>query len=84
MTDSKLGRTTGTSLDLISFVEDRKGHDYRYAIDNSKINKDLNWYPKTIFKEGLDHTINSYIEDFNNNNNNIANLKKQFIFAIQK
>ena len=75
MTDSKLGRTTGTSLDLISFVEDRKGHDYRYAIDNSKINKDLNWYPKTIFKEGLDHTINSYIEDFNNNNN-IANLKK--------
>ena len=76
MTDSKLGRTTGTSLDLISFVEDRKGHDYRYAIDNSKINKDLNWYPKTIFKEGLDHTINSYIEDFNNNNNNIANLKK--------
>lgn len=75
ITDSKLGRTTGTSQDLISFVEDRKGHDYRYAIDNTKINKDLNWYPKTIFKEGLDHTINSYIENFNNNNN-IVNLKK--------
>ena len=75
MTDKKLGRKPGTSSDLISFVEDRKGHDFRYAIDNSKINKDLNWYPKTIFNEGLDHTINSYIEDFNINNN-IANLKK--------
>ncbi len=75
ITDQKLGRKPGTSLDLISFVEDRKGHDFRYAIDNSKINKDLNWYPKTIFKESLDHTIKSYIEDFNINNN-IANLKK--------
>ena len=75
ITDQKLGRTPGTSLDLISFVEDRKGHDFRYAIDNSKINKDLNWHPKTIFKEGLSHTINSYIEHFNINNN-IANLKK--------
>ena len=75
ITDQKLGRTPGTSLDLISFVKDRKGHDFRYAIDNSKINKDLNWYPKTIFKESLDHTIKSYIEDFNINNN-IANLRK--------
>ena len=75
ITDQKLGRTPGSSIDLISFVEDRKGHDFRYAIDNSKINKDLNWYPKTIFEEGLNHTINSYIENFNINNN-IANLKK--------
>ena len=46
--------------DYISFVEDRKGHDFRYAIDNSKINKELNWYPITSFKDGLKQTIEFY------------------------
>jgi len=46
--------------DYISFVEDRKGHDFRYAIDNSKINKELNWYPKISFKDGLRETIEFY------------------------
>ena len=46
--------------DYISFVEDRKGHDFRYAIDNSKINKELNWTPKTKFMDGLATTINFY------------------------
>jgi len=46
--------------DYISFVEDRKGHDFRYAIDNIKINKELNWYPITSFKDGLKQTIDFY------------------------
>jgi dTDP-glucose 4,6-dehydratase len=46
--------------DYISFVEDRKGHDFRYAIDNTKISKELNWYPKTSFNEGLKQTIEFY------------------------
>jgi dTDP-glucose 4,6-dehydratase len=46
--------------DYISFVEDRKGHDFRYAIDNTKINKELNWYPKTSFNQGLKQTVEFY------------------------
>jgi dTDP-glucose 4,6-dehydratase len=46
--------------DCISFVEDRKGHDFRYAIDNTKISKELNWYPKTSFNEGLKQTVEFY------------------------
>jgi dTDP-glucose 4,6-dehydratase len=46
--------------DYISFVEDRKGHDFRYAIDNAKINKELNWFPTTSFKDGILKTINYY------------------------
>jgi dTDP-glucose 4,6-dehydratase len=46
--------------DYISFVEDRKGHDFRYAIDNTKINKELNWFPATSFKDGILKTIKYY------------------------
>jgi dTDP-glucose 4,6-dehydratase len=46
--------------DYISFVEDRKGHDFRYAIDNSKINKELNWFPATSFEDGILKTIDYY------------------------
>jgi len=46
--------------DYISFVEDRKGHDFRYAIDNAKISQELNWYPKTSFNEGLKQTVEFY------------------------
>jgi len=46
--------------DYISFVEDRKGHDFRYAIDNTKISNELNWYPKTSFNEGLKQTVEFY------------------------
>jgi dTDP-glucose 4,6-dehydratase len=46
--------------DYISFVEDRKGHDFRYAIDNTKINKELSWYPTTKFEDGLKQTIDFY------------------------
>ena len=53
----------GKTEDLISFVEDRKGHDYRYAIDPTKINKDLGWEPKTKFEDGIVKTINWYLEN---------------------
>ncbi|MDG2060580.1 MAG: dTDP-glucose 4,6-dehydratase [SAR86 cluster bacterium] len=53
--------------DLISFVEDRPGHDLRYAIDCSKIKKDLNWSPSETFKSGLEKTVNWYLEDLNKN-----------------
>jgi len=46
--------------DFIEYVEDRKGHDFRYAIDNTKINKELNWFPKTQFKDGIKNTIEYY------------------------
>jgi dTDP-glucose 4,6-dehydratase len=50
------------SKDFIEYVEDRKGHDFRYAIDNTKINKELNWFPKTQFKAGIEKTIRYYKE----------------------
>ena len=51
------------SEDLIEFVEDRKGHDYRYAIDPTKIKNDLGWYPKTKFEDGIVKTIDWYLEN---------------------
>lgn len=48
---------------LIKFVKDRKGHDFRYAIDSSLIKKDLNWVPKHNFDEGIEKTINWYLKN---------------------
>ena len=53
----------GKSEDLISFVEDRKGHDYRYAIDPSKISNELGWLPKTKFEDGIVKTIDWYLKN---------------------
>ncbi len=53
------------SEDLIEFVEDRKGHDYRYAIDPTKIKQELNWVPKTKFEDGIIKTIDWYLENQN-------------------
>ena len=50
---------------LITYVEDRQGHDFRYAIETNKINKKLNWYPKFNFKEGIRKTINWYLANKN-------------------
>lgn len=52
------------SRELIKFVEDRKGHDFRYAIDSTKMKTTLNWEPKTDFSQGLDETINYYLNKF--------------------
>ena len=67
--DEKLGRTKGTSEKLITYVKDRPGHDLRYAIDASKINKKLGWSPTVTFEEGLSETIDWYLsnEDWLNN-----------------
>jgi dTDP-glucose 4,6-dehydratase len=59
--DEKLGRTTGESEKLIMYVKDRPGHDRRYAIDASKINKELGWKPSVTFEEGLSETIDWYL-----------------------
>lgn len=52
----------GKSEDLIEHVTDRKGHDYRYAIDPTKIHNELGWFPKTKFEDGIIKTIDWYIE----------------------
>ena len=49
--------------DLISFVEDRPGHDFRYAIDSNKIQNELNWKPHENFESGIIKTIQWYIEN---------------------
>ena len=51
----------GKSEDLITFVEDRKGHDRRYAIDPTKIKNQLGWFPETKFADGIEKTINWYL-----------------------
>ena len=61
--DEKLGREKGTSEKLITYVKDRPGHDRRYAIDASKINKELGWKPSVTFEEGLKQTIDWYFEN---------------------
>ena len=53
------------SKDLITYVEDRKGHDRRYAIAPDKIKAAIGWYPETMFKEGIKKTINKS-ENINN------------------
>lgn len=59
--DEKLGRETGTSEQLITFVKDRPGHDLRYAIDATKINKELGWSPSVTFEQGLSKTIDWFL-----------------------
>lgn len=61
--DEKLNRADGTSEKLITFVKDRPGHDLRYAIDASKINKELGWKPSVTFEEGLERTIDWYLDN---------------------
>ncbi|MBO9201533.1 MULTISPECIES: dTDP-glucose 4,6-dehydratase [Niastella] len=61
--DSKLGRPAGTSAKLITFVTDRPGHDMRYAIDATKLNKELGWTPSLQFEEGLEKTVDWYLQN---------------------
>jgi len=59
--DEKLGREPGESAKLITYVKDRAGHDLRYAIDASKLNKALGWQPSLQFEEGLRKTVDWYL-----------------------
>ncbi|PID94716.1 MAG: dTDP-glucose 4,6-dehydratase [Bacteroidales bacterium] len=59
--DRKLGRAEGESEKLITFVTDRAGHDLRYAIDSSKLQKELGWTPSLQFEEGLEKTVDWYL-----------------------
>ena len=61
--DKKLGREPGTSQQLIQFVKDRAGHDLRYAIDASKIKKELGWEPSVTFEIGLEKTVDWYLQN---------------------
>ncbi len=61
--DEKLGRPAGGSEKLITYVTDRAGHDQRYAIDSSKLQRELGWIPSIRFEEGLRRTVDWYLEN---------------------
>lgn len=61
--DKKLDRDSGESEKLITYVKDRPGHDLRYAIDATKINKELGWEPSVTFEEGLELTVDWYLDN---------------------
>jgi dTDP-glucose 4,6-dehydratase len=61
--DEKLDLQPNTSVNLITFVTDRPGHDFRYAIDASKITRELGWMPSVTFEQGLEKTIDWYLEN---------------------
>ena len=61
--DRLLGRKEGEDMDLITFVTDRAGHDLRYAIDSSKLQKELGWEPSLQFEEGIEKTVRWYLDN---------------------
>jgi dTDP-glucose 4,6-dehydratase len=61
--DKKLNRPEGASEQLIQFVTDRPGHDLRYAIDSSKLMNELGWKPSLTFEEGLEKTVDWYLQN---------------------
>lgn len=63
VTDRLLGNPEGESLGLITYVTDRKGHDLRYAIDSSKLERELGWRPDHQFEEGIEKTVRWYLDN---------------------
>lgn len=61
--DRLLGNEEGASLDLITYVTDRAGHDLRYAIDSTKLQQELGWSPSLQFEEGIERTVRWYLEN---------------------
>ena len=61
--DRLLGRPEGADMDLITYVTDRAGHDLRYAIDSSKLQKELGWEPSLQFEEGIERTVRWYLDN---------------------
>ena len=63
VTDRLLGRAEGEDDNLITFVTDRAGHDLRYAIDSTKLSRELGWKPSLQFEEGIEKTVRWYLEN---------------------
>ncbi|MBR6919958.1 MAG: GDP-mannose 4,6-dehydratase, partial [Bacteroidales bacterium] len=61
--DRLLGRGDGADMDLITYVTDRAGHDLRYAIDSSKLQRELGWEPSLQFEEGIEKTVRWYLDN---------------------
>ncbi len=61
--DRLLGNPEGHSDDLITYVTDRKGHDLRYAIDSTKLSRELGWHPSLQFEEGIEKTVRWYLDN---------------------
>ena len=61
--DRLLGRPEGADLDLITYVTDRLGHDARYAIDSTKLQRELGWEPSLQFEKGIELTVRWYLEN---------------------
>jgi dTDP-glucose 4,6-dehydratase len=80
--DRKLNRNAGESAKLITFVTDRAGHDLRYAIDASKLREELGWSPSLQFEEGLEKTIDWYLEN-EEWMNNITSGEYQKYYQLQ-
>jgi dTDP-glucose 4,6-dehydratase len=79
--DTKLNRTQGTSAGLITFVKDRAGHDLRYAIDSSKLQKELGWKPSLQFEDGLEKTVDWYLSNEEWLNNVTSGAYKEYYTA---
>lgn len=78
----KLGRETGSSIKLITYIKDCPGHDKRYAIDATIINKELGWKPSVSFEKGLSKTVDWYLE-YETWLNNVTSGKCQEYYDIQ-
>jgi dTDP-glucose 4,6-dehydratase len=76
--DKKMNRSEGETAKLITFVKDRAGHDKRYAIDATKLNKELGWKPSLQFEEGLDKTIDWYLANGEWINNVTSGTYKEY------
>lgn len=61
--DRLLDRQEGADMGLITYVTDRAGHDMRYAIDSTKLQKELGWEPSLQFEEGIDKTVKWYLDN---------------------
>lgn len=83
--DEKLQRQPGTSEQLITFVKDRAGHDKRYAIDISKIRNELGWKPSVNFRQGLEKTVDWYLNNASWLENIVSgDYRKYYINQYQK
>lgn len=76
--DKKLGRSEGESEKLITYVTDRAGHDLRYAIDATKLKNELGWVPSVTFEQGLEITVDWYLENEKWMNNIVSGGYSQY------